>query len=197
MKNEELIPERANDREVGNNNPEPQFLTISLSRLIFLSVITGGAYKLYWFYKNWKAISDSGERLFPRPLTRSVFAPLFAFGLFKRIFNNAVDNGYQGYYSPGWLTALYLMLILTSGILSLRYGIKYPVENLSLRLIYISSVVALVPVQKAINFRDANGETLRKNFSGGELFMIAYGILSVALTLFIFLNQNALLLISR
>lgn len=192
MKNENHAIEEAN-QEIKDSFPRPQFLTISLSRLIFLSIITGGLYKLYWFYKNWEAISDSGKRLFPGPFFRSVFAPFFAYGLFKRIYDDSSDNGYKGYYSPGWLTVLYWMLILTNTILSTRYGIKYPIENFSLRIMYISSVVALIPVQKAINFR---GVALKKDFSTGELIVIALGIASITLTILVFSGITTSLLIT-
>ena len=37
---------------------QPRYYPVSTTKLVVLSILTGGLYEIYWFYKNWKWIKQ-------------------------------------------------------------------------------------------------------------------------------------------
>ncbi|MFC1485467.1 zinc ribbon domain-containing protein [Candidatus Latescibacterota bacterium] len=90
----------------------PIFFSVSIKKLIIMSLCTFGIYEIYWFYKNWKLIKERTEQKM-LPFWRAVFAIFFCYPLFKSIKNSAYVHGVQSNISPGWLTFAYIALFVT------------------------------------------------------------------------------------
>jgi|SRR3989344_2779784 len=121
-----------------NNSNKITPLTISVNKLIFLSVLTFGLYEIYWFYKQWKALKEIKD-LNITAWARGLFAPLFSYSLFKQFFELAKHETKKNYTSAGWLATGYI-------ILNLLWRLDNPYW-----LISFASILTLIPVQNAIN----------------------------------------------
>jgi hypothetical protein len=65
-------------------NTQPPFFSVSILKLIVLSVCTLGLYEVYWFYKNWQLIkAREGSNISPAP--RALFAVLYCYQCFCNI----------------------------------------------------------------------------------------------------------------
>ena len=110
---------------------------VALHKFVLMSMFTFGLYDLYWFYKCWDRIKDrSGEDL--SPLWRTFFTVIWAFDLFGRVREHAVERGVKVTWTPAILGTLYLLLNLC-GQLSAPWSL--PV---------FATFMALVPVARTI-----------------------------------------------
>src|SRR5258708_26288675 len=71
-----------------DSNTPPYPYVISIPKLIVLNLFTFGFYEIYWFYKQWKSLKYE-IKLKVTTLGRAIFAPIFAYYLFKEGSNNA------------------------------------------------------------------------------------------------------------
>ncbi|MEX0998369.1 MAG: zinc-ribbon domain-containing protein [Thermodesulfobacteriota bacterium] len=161
-----------------------EYYAISPKRLILFSVLTLGIYELYWFYKNWQAVKES-ERQKMYPFWRAVFAVFFCYSLFKKVLESAKKQAYQSSYSPGWLAAVYIsLLLLGSGLGNIdSYDLEF---NFIWLIVVISTFIPLLPIQKAINFNNEKikgSKVLPEGFSSGEVVLIVIGVLWFLLVL--------------
>ncbi len=113
-------------------------LTISISKLVVLTVLTFGIYEIYWFYKQWKSLNQI-KNLNIRVWARGLFTPLFAYPLFKQYFALANQENHKKYPSAGWLAIGYF-------VLNILWRLEKPYW-----LLGFTAVVTLIPVQNAIN----------------------------------------------
>jgi len=116
----------------------PVYFSVSPLKLILLSVCSFGFYELYWFYANWHLIKNR-EKLNIRPIWRAIFTILFCYQCFNRIRTTAQSLNPVKSFPAGPLTAVYIVLILTS-----RFPDPY-------WLLSFFSVLCLLPVQSAVN----------------------------------------------
>ena len=68
------------------------YYPVSLSKFIVLSLLTGGIYELYWFYKNWRFVRDRDNSTI-RPFWRALFSPLWCAALVLDLRKNENVNG--------------------------------------------------------------------------------------------------------
>jgi hypothetical protein len=59
------------------------FFDVSVVKLVVMSLVTFGAYQIFWFYKNWQVAKQRGEDVMP--LVRAIFSIFFAYKLFKNV----------------------------------------------------------------------------------------------------------------
>ena len=169
------------DEEVVVNT---EYFAISPKRLALFSILTFGIYEIYWFYKNWVAVKKfEGAKV--SPFWRAIFAVFFCYNLFKRVLESAKQQGYQNSYSPGWLAAIYIGLLVIGNGLSRTetYDVGF---NLFWLAVVVATFIPLLSVQKAINFNNEKikeGGVLRESFSGGEVVLIVVGVLWMLLVL--------------
>ncbi len=64
--------------------PTTKFFPVSMAKFCLLSILTGGLYEIYWFYKNFKYIKLRDQSQI-WPLARALFAPLWFYSLIKDI----------------------------------------------------------------------------------------------------------------
>lgn len=92
---------------------EAQFFYIPTSRLILLSLISFGLFNNYWVYKNWKYIKNR-DGLDIMPFWRGIWCLFHFHSLLKYIKEDAkTSRTRQATYSPGWLTAGFVICIIT------------------------------------------------------------------------------------
>lgn len=159
-----------------------EYFSISLKRLALFTVLTLGLYQVYWFYKNWAAIKkNENSKIFPGG--RAIVSVLYCYSLFKKVLISAKNHDYQKSYSPGWLAATYIILILLGNTFTKISGKTHQATaNLDILFSTFFILLSLIPilfVQKAINFHNekARGRSdLNRKFSRGEQIITILGL---------------------
>ena len=144
---------------------EPPFFSVSIAKLGVMTVATFGIFLYLWFYKNWKSVQRfSTDR--PNAPLRSLFFPLMAYSLFRRIRMRSAELGVPAPFSAGWLAlALFVMAMLA--------GLPDP-----LWIAALLQFVPLIPVQQAVNVLNAKiapETSLNSRFSIWNVVAIALG----------------------
>ena len=148
---------------------------VATHKFIVLSICSLGIYLLYWWYQNWKRISDvSSEAL--SPFWRTFFAPVWGFSLFGHIQDLASARGVTTRWSPTLLATLYLLV-------NLLWVLPSPWSLLTL-----AAFLPIVPVQmtsQRINASSPAGVTEDRNhrYSGLNITTIVIGGLILALAM--------------
>ncbi|MBI3289772.1 zinc ribbon domain-containing protein [Candidatus Microgenomates bacterium] len=150
-------------KEPRDNSP----LAIDVSKLLVMSFLTFGIYEIYWFYKQWKFVKNT-KTLEITPWARALFAPLFAYQLFKHVFDLSKDkNG-----KAGWLAIGYFIFV------GLSWKLPDPWWLLSL-----GNVAFLIPIQNAMNeylSRETLGIEINSSYSPKEIAILVIGGLVTA-----------------
>ena len=150
---------------------EGPFFSVSVTKLIVLSIFTLGAYELFWFYRNWRAIR-ARERSELSPFWRTFFAFFFAYDLFKRIRDFPAPSAGASSLSAGPMAAGWI-------ITSLCVYLPDPYW-----LVTFLSFVFLVPVQRvATRANDAVAPKRERNsaFTAANWLTIVAGGVLIAL----------------
>lgn len=100
------------DDEHSNELP---FFPVSVGKLVFLSIATFGFYEIVWFYKNWRRVDDWTNNVV-LPLGKALFAPVFAFRLFRAMSTEMDRRAVPGYFDP---TGASLLFALFSSLVAL------------------------------------------------------------------------------
>jgi hypothetical protein len=147
------------------------YFAVSALKLALMSFATLGLYELYWFYKNWKAMQQSGEKL-NAPI-RAVFYPVTAYWLLRHIRERAEALGVEASFSAGGLaTALFFLSAVTWRLPDPWWLIGY------------AAFVVLLPARAAIeriNEKVAPGAERNARFSGWNILGLVFGALMLAL----------------
>jgi len=148
-------------------NQSQMFFPTSKTKLIVMSVCTFSIYIFYWFYTNWKILKETqGSDIWP--FWRTFLVPIFCYSLFKGVREYSKENSVRAAYSPGLLTAGYI-LFSTTGLLPDPFSL----------MTFLLPVLPLLPVQGAINSLNADVvEDLKINnqFSGWNIAGIIFGV---------------------
>jgi hypothetical protein len=150
----------------------PQF-SVSLGKLVVMSLCTFGLYDVYWAYKQWDA-QRKREQEDISPFWRAVFAPLFGFSLFPRLQRIIVSYGVPATWSGPALATAYFLL-------QLMWRLPDPYWWLSLL-----SFVPIVVAQRSINeLNQAVAPDAPRNatYSGANVVVIVIGGLFLLLAL--------------
>lgn len=155
-----------------------------LWHFVLLSTATFGLYQLVWLYRTWRYVGDvRGERV--QPLLRSLFAPLFAYGLFRRLFEMARSRGY-----PEEPPALPLALAYFA------FGALAWMVPLPLGLVGLLNVVPLLPAVETQQYavRAAVPELAEQDagFARDDLLWLAIGALLWARIIAVILDPSLL-----
>src|SRR5437868_2321211 len=90
-----------------------RYINRSPKRLALWVVITGGAYLIYWHYKNWKYRKQALHTKI-RPIGRRIFNIFYCHSLFAKIHDSASKQGYTNLESHRTLATQYVCLMLLS-----------------------------------------------------------------------------------
>ena len=139
---------------------------ISVSRFVFLTIITFGLYEAWWIYKSWCFFRDK-ENSNIKPAIRTILSIIFLIPLFIKIIRLSKNYGYrQDYYS----------ILLFVGYLISWFLSQLPEPYF---LISIFSFVFLIPPFKALNYAIDHCDTfkvnLQKSFNIRQIFLIIIG----------------------
>ncbi|MCK4524853.1 MAG: zinc-ribbon domain-containing protein [Candidatus Andersenbacteria bacterium] len=129
------------DKYIDDHQGGIEYFSVSTRKLVFMSIVTFGFYPIYWFYKNWIAVKNQGGENIA-PLWRSWFAIFYSDSIFNRIFISAHKLGYKKEDSF-FLAIVYAIFILLARL------------DEPFNLLFLLSVLPLLPVQKAINFNNS------------------------------------------
>lgn len=139
-----------------NNNYNPdaptQYYSVSLFRLIFCSIVSGGFYDIYWSYRQWNAVKhDQHAKI--SPFLRCLSNLFFIYPLFNRIYRSAAQLRYLPRFPSGLAAMSYILINLAQE--PKNYDSLSSGEAVILAGILAASALSLIPAQKAINFNNA------------------------------------------
>lgn len=147
----------------------PVYFYTPLGRLVFFDILTLGTYRIYWFYKQWRAVKKA-ERSRVSPFWRSFFAIFFVHGLFRRIYSAAKLNGYKSDASGSGLATYYVILSVLSKAIPLGA--------------WLITYLLILRIQGVIKYHNTHteiGYTTRRGWTRGELLLVlVWGLLWIA-----------------
>jgi GYF domain 2 len=161
---------------------EPLFLSISVGRLIGMSIATFGIYRMYWMYRNWRYLKDR-QVLECRPFWRAWFGVFYVSGLFKLIRAARVPGEREvASFSAGWLAAGFIVVTLLEWVMSRA---KNSDGIVLVMLLNFASVLFIVPVQNYVNrlHDEMSPKPEPYPFSTGHIVCVVLGVLSWLLVL--------------
>lgn len=152
------------------------FLYVPLTRLVLLSILTGGVYDLYWIYHNWRFLMRR-DRLDIRPFWRTVFCYFYVNALFNEMNADHVASRIRkATFSPGGLAAGWIILTLISNVMSRSDN---PGVGLAAFAVGMLSCIFLLPVQTYVN--EVNEALPNRpayyRWSTGHIICIVLGVL--------------------
>jgi hypothetical protein len=158
-----------------SDNVQPQtqtavlYFSVSITKLIIMSLCSLGIYDLFWAYQNWKLVKARATNEWDAqisPFWRAVFTFFYLYPLLKLIKQSMRENSVNGFLSPGWITFGFIALTIC-------YGLPAPYW-----LIYFLSFIPLVVIQQRVNAINAacfpNAE-ISSRFSGWNKICIVLG----------------------
>lgn len=149
------------------------FFSVSITKLIVMSVVTLGLYELYWFYQQWKHERQRTNQNLS-PFWRAFFSGIFSFSLFQRVSNLAIANEVSVSFNPNVL-----------GALVLAFNISWRLPGV-LWLISWLGFLPLLPVQSVLNeLNEKVAPTADKNarFTAANIVTIVIGGIFVVFSL--------------
>jgi hypothetical protein len=150
---------------------EAPFYAVSTLKFTVMTLATAGFYLLYWFYKHWRYVHSREQVLV---IVRTIFYPVTAYSLMRRVQEMAPQAGTPGIRQPGMLAFLVFFFALLGNAPDPYW------------LASLLSILPLLPVQAAVNELNrkvAPDADPNERFSGGNIAWIAIGALLWALIL--------------
>ena len=130
------------------------FFSVSVRKLVVLSIFTLGFYDIYWSYKHWRCTKEyaqqqalsqtNGQVIHPRFF--AVFSLITIIGLTKRVNREARQLAKQTFLSPLWAFLIHTILLhlLAFSAISLAFTYKEFYENMPLSITYYDNIVFLL-----------------------------------------------------
>lgn len=165
-----------------NYNPEApvEYYSVSLFRLVFCSILSGGFYDIYWSYRQWNAVKHCQHARIS-PFLRSLNNLLFIYPLFNQIYRSAAKLRYLPRFPAGLAAMTYIFINLAQE--PKNYDSLSSGEAAILAGILIASALSLIPAQKAINFNNARMNEGTLNFAPIRWFEVLIIIIGLSLML--------------
>ncbi|WP_036600795.1 hypothetical protein [Olivibacter sitiensis] len=147
---------------------------INIDKFILLSIVSFGAYQVWWMYKAWRFFQQK-ERSDIMPAVRAILSLFFLIALFEKIQHLAKEKGYGFSYSP---------VVLFIGLLLANLLCYLPEPYWMLTMI---SVVFFFSPFEALNFAKRHSTDFvvieQTKFSGRQIALIVVGTIWWALLL--------------
>jgi hypothetical protein len=150
------------------------FLYIPVTRLVILSIASGGLYEAYWIYKNWQYIKRR-KNLKIKPFWRGVFGVLFCFALLRRIHGDDEARAVLiPRFAPGLLAVGWILSTILANILG-----RVPGSSFTVIALLMPSFLFFVPVQAYVNsvVRKQNPNASYYGWSTGHILCLIIGII--------------------
>jgi hypothetical protein len=94
-----------------SHESDPYFFSVSITKLVVLSLCTFGLYPIYWFYKHWKCVRNH-EMTPLSPFWRAVLTNIYCYALFRRVIERVggyeVPSLFAGPLTVGWIVTTLL-----------------------------------------------------------------------------------------
>ena len=162
-----------NDQSTVKSEPQTEYyFAVSLTKLLLMSLCTGGVYEIFWFYKNWEIVRQR-EKIKIMPVWRSLFAYFFCYALFRRISYSEKVILTKNTFTPGALTIGWVLLTFSWKL----PGAYWLLANLA--------VLFILPAQIAvneINSKVAPDHNKNDTYSFWNVLIIALGGLILILS---------------
>jgi len=163
------------------------WFSVSVPKLLVMSVLTLGLYRWYWFYKNWCVVRDQrGESV--SPFWRSVFFVFFAYSLFSRVQVDAVERDQPVSWTAGGMAGLVFAAAVADNALN-RLPISDAVPVVGIAFVLLPTLLgtaALAVVQGTSNA--LNGDPSGSQNAGYTPGALAIGLLGLLLWGLIFVG---------
>ncbi|GEM_PF-5201583 len=177
---------------------------LDVGKLVVLSMLTMGAYNVYWMYRNWKHIKEvTNKRIRPVALTVAVLFPILDIILFSRQFaviHKLTKKEGRRSFPLVWVCIGYGILLLLGWALfalSIQLGLIGD-TSLALGGLFVQMIITLlmalvlIPIQLALNdfwahclpgsARERPGSVTRTSYSSSEVAWIVVGGLFLLLS---------------
>jgi hypothetical protein len=124
--------------EASINDTQLHFFSVSILKLIVMSVCTLGLYQVYWFYKHWVLIKERSEPHIT-PWARALFGIFWCYSCFNFIRNDERQVDIEPTLPAGFLAFGWIALELASRLPGPYY------------LCSLLAPILLIPVQVHVN----------------------------------------------
>jgi hypothetical protein len=91
---------------------DPTWFMVGAVKLTVMLTVTLGLYQLYWCYKQWDRVRDTGDNV--HPAARSLFSLVFCYSLFRRIIDSTHAVGVVTRLPPSLLAVGFILPSLMS-----------------------------------------------------------------------------------
>ncbi len=144
---------QAPEAELVSVEPESlPYYTISIKKMIILSVATLNIFSLYWNYKHWQQqrLSAGVDCL---PVLRAIFQIFFIYQLFSSIRGEAESDKIDVSWGAGFLATLYIVFSIASNLSVQLFGDPNSVTifNFIELALSLALIIPLVMVQRTAN----------------------------------------------
>ena len=160
-------------------NVAPQFLYISVTRLVCMNIATIGFYNCYWMYRNWRFLK-ARESFAAWPFWRGIFGIFWIYPLLKRIRAGITPTGGAGEgFQAGSLAMWFIIFTLLGAALTgTPSGSSHLSDGNRIGILFsIVSSMFSIPVQQCINakIQRASPRPDYYPFSVGHMVFVVYG----------------------
>lgn len=184
---------------VSNPAPAPaatanvvKFYDISLTKLISLTLITCGAFEMYWFYKNWSIIKNAEGGKYSA-IIRAIFAIFWTDNLFGYIEKKAKEKGYHFEHPIVAYAAWFIVLSVCGNLFNRLTPVNLAMDLGGFLLIYLT-LVPIIYMQRgatAYNRTFDSDAGYRSGFSGVEVIWLVCGLIFFSLqSIGVYMNYN-------
>lgn len=159
----------------------PLYFPVSPLKLVVMSVFTFGLYEFYWFYKNWRLVTDREDPGMSRAwnvfssIARASFTVFFCYSLFMRIQDSADEQEVPVSLASGFLAIGWIVTWFLGGLPDFWW------------LLSFGSVFFVLPVQKAVNRINAAaspGHDANRRFTLWNIAIVLAGVALIAFALY-------------
>lgn len=89
----------------------PRFFSVSITKLVVLSLCTFGLYQIYWFYKHWTCVRN--HEVTPiSPFWRAALTNFYCYALFRRVIERVgvyeLPSLFAGPLAVSWIATTFL-----------------------------------------------------------------------------------------
>jgi len=184
MNSEELLKLESIGVSNTNNNTNQIFFSVSIQKLVIMSIFTLGYYEIYWLYQNFKINKEkTGDTSWP--IARAFFYIFFTHSLFKSISATAIEKEITTDFQSSQQASDYIWINIFARFLG-KYSDKLIVywPNLVFitfllpTIIHFCGLFPLCKAQTLINTinNDSTG-TFNSKFSTSNIIFILIGSL--------------------
>lgn len=156
-----------------------------LNKLIWLIILTGGLYQIYWFYRNWRDFKEHKNLdISPGLRTLGLFIPLVNLYFVGTQFKDLKDYEEEASVKPFSIYAVIIGWIVLS-YLSVRLSFyENPLTGMISLLLSFCLIIPFSVVQKTLNeywLKEQGDLPLRKGLSVGEIIVLIIGLILLVL----------------